>query len=146
MSTGFHPKGDNRLKKGVFILLAVLSTFSLFIVVVNSQEDMQFIDNDIFGNPQRPPAVFNHDEHNEMAQIEDCNQCHHVYDENGDLLEDESSEDQSCSDCHELEPSGKKPGLMKAFHLNCKECHRQQKKGPLMCGQCHVKGQQASAE
>jgi hypothetical protein len=101
---------------------------------------MRFIDNDVFDNPQRPPSVFIHDEHNELAQIEDCNQCHHVYDDNGNLQEDESSEDQSCSDCHDQEPSGKKPGLLKAFHRNCKDCHKQQKKGPLMCGQCHVRG------
>jgi hypothetical protein len=113
----------------------------LFVIVAaNSQEDMQFIDNDAFDNPQRPLAVFKHDDHNELAQIEGCNQCHHVYDDNGNLQEDESSEDQSCSDCHDLEPSGKKPGLLKAFHRNCKDCHRQQKKAPLMCGQCHVRG------
>ena len=132
--------GGFRLKKGLFILLAVLSVFSFVIVAAYSQEDMRFIDNDVFDNPQRPPSVFIHDEHNELAQIEDCNQCHHVYDDNGNLQEDESSEDQSCSDCHDLEPSGKKPGLLKAFHRNCKECHKQQKKGPLMCGQCHVRG------
>jgi hypothetical protein len=29
--------------------------------------------------------------------------------------------------------------LAKAFHLNCKGCHEQRGKGPIMCGQCHVK-------
>jgi hypothetical protein len=28
---------------------------------------------------------------------------------------------------------------MKAFHIHCKSCHREKKKGPLMCGQCHVR-------
>ena len=120
------------MKKGFFILLTILATFLFFTLVANSQEDMMFIDNSAFDKPQRPPAVFKHDEHNE---------CHHVYDDDGNFMEDESSEDQSCSDCHDLEPSGKKPGLMKAFHRNCKDCHRQQKKGPLMCGQCHVRSQ-----
>jgi len=59
--------------------------------------------------------------------------------ENSQSAEDESSEDQRCSDCHELARSGNKPALMKAFHANCKGCHKAQKKGPLMCGQCHVK-------
>ena len=129
------------MKKVLFILMGILSGFILVIVVANSQEDMQVIGNDAFDNPQRPPSVFKHDEHNELAQIEDCNQCHHVYDDDGNLQEEESSEDMSCSDCHDLEPSGNKPGLMKAFHRNCKECHRRQKKGPLMCGQCHVREQ-----
>ena len=127
------------MKRGVFILLAVFSAFIFVIVVANSQEDMLFIDNSAFDNPQRPPAVFKHDEHNEIAQIEDCNQCHHVYDDSGNLLQDESSEDQRCSDCHELQISGNKPALIKAFHRNCKGCHLERKKGPIMCGQCHVR-------
>lgn len=131
------------MKKGSFILLVILSGFLQFIVTASSQEDMQFVNSDAFDNPQRPPSVFKHDGHNELAQIEACNECHHAYDDNGNLLEDESSEDQSCSECHELEASGKKPGLMKAFHMNCKECHKQKKKGPVMCGQCHVRGPQA---
>ena len=105
----------------------------------HSQEDMVFIENDVFENPRRPRTVFRHDEHNELARIEDCNACHHIYDDNGSLVEDESSEDRRCSDCHELVASGRKPPLMKAFHLNCKGCHKAQKNGPTMCGQCHVK-------
>ncbi len=140
MKASVNHLGGVRLKKGVFILPAILSVFLFLVTAANSQEDMLFIDNDAFESPQRPPAVFKHDEHNEVAQIEDCNQCHHVYDDNGSLQEEESSEDQSCSDCHDLEPSGKKPGLLKAFHRNCKNCHRQHKNAPLMCGQCHVRG------
>ena len=72
---------------------------------------------------QRPPAVFRHDDHNETAEIEECNECHHVY-ENGEKVADESSEDQRCSDCHTEKTSGNQPGLRKAFHLNCKGCHQ----------------------
>ena len=104
-----------------------------------SQEDMEFVENDVFTNPRRPRAVFRHDEHNELAQIEECNVCHHVYDDNNRLVEDESSEEQRCADCHQLVAAGRKPPLMKAFHLNCKGCHKAQKNGPTMCGQCHVK-------
>ena len=126
------------------LIVPVLIIGCLFLIIpANSQEDMQFVVADAFDNPQRPPSVFKHDEHNELAQIEACNECHHVYDDNGNLLEDESSEDQSCSECHELEASGNKLGLMKAFHMNCKVCHKQKKKGLVMCGQCHVRGPQA---
>jgi len=134
------------LKKGSFIPLAILLGFLNFIMTANSQEDMQFVNAHAFDNPQRPPSVFKHEEHNELAQIESCKVCHHVYDDDGNLLEDESSEDQSCSECHELEASGNKLGLMKAFHMNCKGCHKQKKKGPVMCGQCHVRGLQAPEE
>lgn len=123
------------------ILLILVLSLSLLTLSIdsNSQEDMAFIENDVFENPRRPRAVFRHDEHNELAQIEECNACHHVYDDNGRLVDDESSEDQRCSDCHELVASGRKPPLMKAFHLNCKGCHKAQNNGPTMCGQCHVK-------
>jgi hypothetical protein len=96
------------------------------------------ISSDAFKAPQRPSSAFRHDEHNEKAQIENCSQCHHVY-ADGKLVEDESSEDKRCSDCHAREDSGRQPGLMKAFHLNCKGCHQENQKGPVMCGQCHVR-------
>ena len=105
----------------------------------HGQEEMVVVNSDGFENPQRPPAVFRHDEHNESAGIEECNECHHVYDDDGQLIEDESSEDQRCSECHETESSGRRPDLMKAFHKNCKGCHLEKKNGPVMCGQCHVR-------
>jgi len=103
-----------------------------------SQEDMTVVDNTAFDNPQRTPSVFVHDEHNETAGIDDCAACHHVYTD-GQLVEDESSEDQSCSECHSLEGADGQPSLIKAFHANCKGCHQEQKKGPIMCGECHIK-------
>jgi hypothetical protein len=103
-----------------------------------SQEDMTVVDNSAFDNPQRPPSVFRHDEHNEAAGIDDCSSCHHVY-EDGELVEDESSEDQSCSDCHSQEGNDGQPSLIRAFHDNCKGCHLEQEQGPIMCGECHIK-------
>jgi len=104
----------------------------------HSQEDMVVVGNGAFTKAQRAPSVFRHDEHNEMAEIEECNECHHIY-ENGTKLDDESSEDQMCSECHELENENGQPTLIKAFHLNCKGCHKAKKKGPIMCGECHAK-------
>ena len=127
------------MKKSAFFICTGLMVTLLIFLSAYSQEDMMVVNSDAFDNPQRPPSMFRHDEHNERAEIEECNECHHVYNDDGKLVEDESSEDQRCSDCHELERSGRKPALMKAFHANCKGCHKEQKKGPLMCGQCHVK-------
>jgi len=124
-------------KAAVFIFTIVVVSAFLF-VSAYSQEDMTSVDSSVFKNPQRTHSIFRHDEHNEKAGIEECNKCHHVY-ENGKLVEDESSEDQRCSDCHELKASGNKPALMKAYHTNCKGCHLEQKKGPIMCGECHLK-------
>ena len=124
-------------KAAVFILAIVMISVFLF-VSAYSQEEMTFVENSVFKKPERTPSIFRHDEHNEIAGIEECNACHHVY-ENGILLEGESSEDQRCSDCHELKASGSTPALMKAYHTNCKGCHLKQKKGPIMCGECHLK-------
>ena len=126
------------MRRSSLSFFVVFTSFLFILVSAHSQEDMVNIENDVFENPKRPPAVFRHDEHNELAQIEECNECHHIY-EDGQRLEDESSEDQRCAECHELEDNGNIPGLMKAFHTNCKSCHRAEKKGPVMCGQCHVR-------
>ena len=127
------------MKKYSLILLLFMIVSLLYFASAHCQEDMRFINADAFENPRRPPTVFNHDEHNEMAEIEECYECHHVYDEDGKLVEDESSEDQNCAECHELEASGRKLALMKAFHANCKGCHQDKGKGAVMCGQCHVR-------
>jgi len=126
------------MKKAAVFIFAIAVVSAYLFASVYAQEEMTFVDNSVFKKPERTPSVFRHDEHNEKAGIEECNKCHHVY-ENGKLLEDESSEDQRCSDCHELKASGNKPALIKAYHTNCKGCHLKQKKGPIMCGECHQK-------
>ena len=126
------------MKKYLMFALIILSLLTFLMMPAASQEDIEVLDDQGFSKRQRPPAVFKHDEHNEIAEIEECNECHHVY-ENGVKIEDESSEDQLCSDCHSEEESGDQPRLVKAFHLNCKGCHRAEQKGPIMCGECHVR-------
>jgi hypothetical protein len=126
------------MKKRIGFVLIATALMSLLFLPAFSQEDMEVVDDIGFLKRQCPPAVFRHDAHNETAQIEECNECHHVY-ENGKKVEDESSEDRSCSDCHEENDSGNQPGLRKAFHMNCKGCHLAKKQGPVMCGKCHVR-------
>jgi hypothetical protein len=109
------------------------------VVCAFGQEDMRVVDNSVFDHPQRPPSLFNHDTHNENAGLDDCAECHHLYDDSGKKLEAESSEDQMCADCHTLQDDGRKPGLRKAFHTNCKGCHLIQEKGPVVCAQCHLR-------
>ena len=120
------------------IALSVMMAAMLAFTPAWAQDDMTVVDNSDFPSPQRPPSVFAHDLHNETAGIDDCAECHHVY-EDGKRVEDESSEGQSCSECHDLQGSGDQPSLIKAFHANCKGCHQEQDKGPIMCGECHIK-------
>lgn len=114
---------------GVWVLiLTVARSFS--------QEEMRAVDNSVFDRPVRVSSVFEHDVHNETAGLDDCSVCHHLY-EDGKLVEDESSEDQACAECHPADGSGSNPSLRRAFHLNCKRCHLRNGAGPIMCAQCH---------
>jgi hypothetical protein len=125
------------MKPFVTVLLAVACGVLWSTTALLAQEDMRTVPNDVFMAPQRPPAVFVHDEHNTAAGIDECNRCHHVY-RDGQLVEDESSEDYRCSDCHaETDTDDGMPALMDAFHGNCKQCHLEKGKGPIMCGECH---------
>lgn len=126
------------MKKSAVFILTLISISVFIFVSAYSQDEMEFVDNSVFENPERVPSVFLHDEHNEKAEVEECNECHHIY-EDEKLVEDESSEDQRCSECHEMEASENMPALMKAYHTNCKGCHLEKKKGPIMCGECHIK-------
>jgi len=121
------------MKKRIFITLlfiaVILGTYSAF-----SQEDVTHVNDPGFLKTMRAPAVFNHDEHNENAGL-DCGQCHHVYDENGVLVEGETSEDSTCSDCHGDDTMT----LADKYHARCKGCHVEQESGPVMCAECHPK-------
>ncbi len=121
----------------LYIGMAVL--FSLFCFVpAHAQEDIASLQDSAFVDKQRPAAVFQHDQHNETAEIEECNVCHHLY-EAGNKIEDDSSEGQGCSDCHHVEEDHPTRPLMMAYHNLCKECHRDNDKGPVTCGECHPK-------
>lgn len=115
----------------LFILTAV--------VAFSNTDELERLDTSAFEKPHRPGAVFVHDDHNEMAEIEDCEVCHHVY-EGKTLVEGESSEDSLCSECHSLKATDDNSvSLEVAFHKQCKNCHVQENKGPLLCGECHIK-------
>lgn len=127
------------MRRPVMIFITILLGLVLAAATAYSQEDMQNVDNSEFTNPQRTPAVFFHDTHNENAGIEDCSQCHHLFDDNGQKLEGDSTDTPMCSDCHGARDDGPQPNLRKAFHQNCKGCHLERRKGPILCAQCHVK-------
>lgn len=127
------------------ILLAILIIFATvisgqrYLLGSDGPDTWETMNNSYFKGVQRTAAVFDHDLHNEQAQLEDeCAVCHHLY-EDGQLIGDESSEDSLCSDCHELKkvPDNSVP-LRVAYHKRCKSCHFNKKKGPVLCGECHI--------
>ena len=118
--------------------ILILTVIAFSPTPVFSQDDVTAVQDSAFKERMRPRVAFYHEDHNEKAQIEDCGICHHVY-EDGERLEDETSEDMECSHCH-LKPKEKAVfTLVKIYHQQCRGCHIEQKKGPIMCSQCHVK-------
>ena len=127
--------------------LALFVTFVVLVILFGfmygyAQEDVFVVKDSAFeGNRQRPPAIFLHDEHNEKAGIEECNVCHHIY-EDGTKIPEESSEGEECSECHKLKKKDNVRPLMKAYHDMCIGCHKKRKVegkilGPVTCGECH---------
>ena len=102
-----------------------------------AQEDITAVDDSGFVKRIRPDAVFNHEEHNEAAEL-DCAVCHHVY-EDGELLEDETSEDSECSECHGDSDDPRNLDLVVKYHKRCKGCHEEEGSGPVVCSECHVR-------
>ena len=101
-----------------------------------SQQDMKVLVPAALGTLTRPAAQFNHDTHNEKAQLADCVVCHHS---GADGKQDKtaSSEGTPCADCHKVKTSGKGTDLTHAYHGQCIRCHQAKGKGPIACGQCH---------
>lgn len=117
--------------------LAVMMISGACIFSVAYAETLTKLTNEDFIHPHQPFVPFLHDEHNENAGLDDnCAFCHHVY-EDGQLVEDESSEDMACAECHMPVNFSENVSLTAAFHRRCKGCHLSVRKGPIVCGQCH---------
>ncbi len=119
-------------------LVAALIITLMTALAVYSQDDVVTVEDDAIIERMRPIAPFEHELHNELAEIDECGVCHHVYDEDGQLIEDETSEDMQCSECH-LTDDDDKMDLVMHYHNRCKNCHLERNAGPIMCAECHVK-------
>ena len=124
-------------KRALIIYTVIILMGCIFAVMSGySQEDVTNVEDSAFEKKMRPAVPFLHDKHNETAGIDECNTCHHVY-EDGKENEDDSSEDQECSECHTINKGDNSMSLVKIYHLQCKGCHQKKKAGPIMCSECH---------
>ena len=103
-----------------------------------SQEDIIQLKLGELEEYKRPLVFFPHKKHEDLI---DCRRCHHEYD---DFKINNGGEGGKCSECHSTKNSSDQIPLMKAFHLQCKGCHKEMNgnrssKLPVMCGQCHKK-------
>ena len=120
-------------------LLIIVLTLGVWVFSTRAQEDITHVEDSGFTDRMRPGVRFAHDDHNLAAEIEECNVCHHVY-EDGKRIEDDTSEGDLCSECHFAEEdTGPQLPLIVAYHNQCKGCHQTRKAGPVMCAECHRK-------
>ena len=128
--------------KKLFVTVVLFAVFAVAAAPVFSQQDMKNVPLDGFAKASRPPALFDHESHNEKAKITDCGTCHHGQ-KDGKMDPATTTEGQSCADCHPAAGAIGKTPLMRAYHRQCGACHEKTGKGPVACGQCHRRGQAA---
>jgi len=125
--------------KNRFYMCLIIVPVILFAGITSfSQEDITSVNDFAFKVKIRPPVPFAHDDHNEKAEIDECNVCHHVY-KDGEKIEDDSSEGMQCSECHLSEDENITMELAGIYHHQCKGCHTKKKAGPVLCSECHRK-------
>ncbi len=120
-------------RKLVSIVAAILFFGSLLVLQgAFGQADVFTIDHPQHHKSDRYKGIqFTHKKHADT--LKDCKVCHHKW-KKGEKVK-------KCVDCHTTDS---KVTAYKAFHTNCKNCHRDMKKagkatGPTICTKCHPK-------
>lgn len=122
--------------------LLFLSVGTLVLAAKDEPKQVIEIENKGYTKDKKSPVPFDHMAHTKAGVK--CDDCHHVY-KDGKNTWKEGDEVQKCSTCHDLNKDTEKDGmkvmkLQNAYHRNCKNCHKEKKKGPYKkCNDCHVK-------
>ena len=117
--------------------IAVVALFlaAAFVLPALGQEDIVSLADPAFGTLRRPASQFNHAKHTDDFGI-GCEYCHHQGMENGEFIPSDDPGADKCADCHAVNPESG-TSLRNAYHKLCENCHEREKKGPIMCGECH---------
>jgi len=136
------------MKKGV-IAIAIMVAFAAAMMMGSGAiaqttksgdvKDVIEIKDPLFGKHTKPAVTFTHKKHSVDYKLK-CDSCHHVY-KDGKNVWKEGDKVDMCSACHKSpkKNEGKVLSLYNAFHKNCKDCHKEMKKGPTKCNECHPK-------
>jgi len=138
------------VKKGLGFLAvsaAVAFCWVAFSAAVVECPDEILIKNEGWPSDKYENAKLTHTKHSKEYKIQ-CKDCHHMY-KDGKNVWEEGQKVQKCSECHNVYKLGKdlreateeekKLSLYKAYHDNCKGCHKEKEKGPVKCNECHAK-------
>ena len=88
---------------------------------------------------KQPAVTMDHAAH---VKVTKCETCHHT--QKG-LTEKSTDEVAKCSSCHLNPKDAKTPSMAEMsmtknpFHIGCIGCHKDGKKGPTKCTECHKK-------
>ena len=138
------------LRKGVSFVAVAVGVMFLWVAFsaagVECPDDI-VINTEGWPTDKYEPTTLSHKKHATEYKVQ-CKDCHHVY-EDGKNVWEEGKAVQKCSECHNVYKLGKdlreateeekKLSLFKAYHDNCKGCHKKEQKGPVKCTECHAK-------
>jgi hypothetical protein len=88
---------------------------------------------------------------NASGDKQNCQACHHAYDEEKETLFYDKGKEGTCRYCHKDEKEENRVSFREAAHLDCLSCHRAIKAknemgGPVKCAGCHSPAGQAKIE
>ena len=87
------------------------------------------------------PATFPHKKHQDNTEFKmTCGDCHHGKGPDGkQVAYTDGMKIEKCETCHNKAAGMKKEiaTFKDAAHTNCKGCHKDKKKGPTKCPDCH---------
>jgi len=107
--------------KKLIVLLAIVAFVGTALTAIASDKGPASITMD---KAKTGVVTFDHAKHQAAA---DCVACHHT------------GTYETCGSCHGDADDGAKLKYKTAIHNNCKDCHKEMKKGPTKCKECHVK-------
>ncbi|GEM_PF-3529626 len=114
---------------GLLTLICCLTT-----VALDCNAEPVLLRDAAFVAQQRPGVPFDHDRHSESL---DCTRCHHAFENDQNIWEPDM--ETRCSACHQA-GDGSRLGLRQVWHRQCMGCHAGERSAPVMCGECHVRG------
>ncbi|WP_022661288.1 cytochrome c3 family protein [Paucidesulfovibrio longus] len=122
------------MKRTLFITLLAVALLGAFTLSIAMAADAPKNDVEIKfpGDTKYGPLMFSHAKH----AAQKCESCHHKMAENPDM---------KCTTCHKDNSDKKAPtSFDSAFHAkkspnSCVGCHKEMKKGPTKCNDCHTK-------
>lgn len=110
----------------IFVAIAVAMAFAVSMAVAADVPATVTIDK---AAAKKSAVTFNHAEHGKTI---DCLKCHHKAASKDEI--------KSCFECHGKDAAASDPASGKKdnpFHVQCKECHKAEAKGPTKCKECH---------